>query len=147
VDLCALWYEFKECRQHQGYSQYGEKPNWSNDLVIKVFLIRSLKSSFQRHVSLWSSNRHRSRHIMGDRGHCSLGLMSCYEASVDIMQLQQIVIHPSIHFSLFTSEEKGAKSRIAFEKTESTQTFDSDFENLDDVDLIAVSRMQMSLIN
>jgi hypothetical protein len=132
--------------------------------VVDVFLIRSIKSSLLRHVSLWSSNCHRSHHIMGDRGHCSLGLISCFQASVDIghcllgliscfqasvdiVQLQQIVIYPSFHFSLFTSEEKGAKSRIASEKTESTHTFASDFENLEDVDLIAVSRMQMSLIN
>lgn len=115
--------------------------------MIDVFLIRSIKSSFQRHVSLWSSNCRHSHHIIGDRGHCSLGLISCFQASVDIVQLQQIVIYPSFHFSLFTSEEKGAKSRIASEKTESTQTFASDFENLEDVDLIAVSRMQMSLIN
>ena len=53
--------------------------------------------------------------------------------------------YPWNYFSSFA--EKGSWSRIAFEKTKSTQIFDSDCENLLDVDLTAVSRMQLSLMN
>ena len=58
-----------------------------------------------------------------------------------------IHLHLSVRDYFLSSVEKGSTSRIASEKTESTQIFASDFENLLDVDLIAVSRMQLSRIN